>query len=541
MEMTDDASAPSSCGSPDPTAAGLGQVCDRCRQKKIKCDAAIPSCGACQAAGVYCEKSTKLRRRTKSPAVLIQHMGRLVTDQTGTQRFAGTTTGIHFVLSTQQAIKTRMDVIGWFPESCFRLYLLQMPTHEPVACILGSGATLGLEEACQLLANLCPHPPSYYASHVQRFVASWSAYFPIIAVSDYLLRLTSLLEYVRQTSNARSIGDDDCCIAFHLVMILLSSFHFLRRRNRVEKEDMVPFRMTAITHGLPKLINDTNVDIDMPVDCELQVVKATDLTYPLPGEYRRGGPEKMERLSAELQSWRQRYMMHSDEISSPPRAPLKNSDLRPTNVVLPLMSEVARLLIHRPGLTFDRQTLHFRQCLDVCTDACTQIINLASKNVGYKSLNIISPPMCGLIFQSALMHVFYHCHSVDDHCLTPASSAGIIQKAIEFLNWTLQSQTIGAQDAGDTERALGQVIQLLRAIMQALSVLSKPSSFMADSIGGGTPEVPGVESQEPGYTLPAHELNSIFDELMSTPLEGNDLMVSLDSLLDADFGSWAST
>jgi hypothetical protein len=234
-------------------------------------------------------------------------------------------------------------------------------------------------------------------------------------------------------------------------------------------------------------------------------------------------------------------MMHSDEISSPLRAPLKNSDLRPTNVVLPLMSEVARLLIHRPGLTFDRQTLHFRQCLDVCTDACTQIINLASKNVGYKSLNIISPPMCGLIFQSALMHVFYHCHSVDDHCLTPASSAGIIQKAIEFLNWTLQSQTIGAQDAGDTERALGQAIQLLRAIMQALSVLSKPSSFMADSIGGGTPEVPGVESQEPGYTLPAHELNSIFDELMCTPLEGNDLMVSLDSLLDADFGSWAST
>lgn len=157
----------------------------------------------------------------QSPAVLIQHMGRLVTDQTGTQRFAGTTTGIHFVLSTQQAIKTRMDVIGWFPESCFRLYLLQMPTHEPVAYILGSGATLGLEEACQLLANLCPHPPSYYASHVQRFVASWSAYFPIIAVSDFLLRVTSLLEYVRQTSSARSIGDDDCCIAFHLVMIIL--------------------------------------------------------------------------------------------------------------------------------------------------------------------------------------------------------------------------------------------------------------------------------------------------------------------------------
>lgn len=157
----------------------------------------------------------------QSPALLIQHMGRLVTDQMGTQRFAGSTTGIHFVLSTQQAIKTRMDVIGWFPESCFRLSLQQMPTPEPVACILGNGDILSLEKACQLLRDLCPHPPSYYARHVQHFITSWAAYCPIIAVSDFQIRLTSLLERSPQTPHGLLIVDDDCCIAFQLVMILL--------------------------------------------------------------------------------------------------------------------------------------------------------------------------------------------------------------------------------------------------------------------------------------------------------------------------------
>jgi hypothetical protein len=46
-----------------------GQVCDRCRQKKIKCDgvseAHIP-CSNCSSAGVNCEVTVKLRRKTRS-------------------------------------------------------------------------------------------------------------------------------------------------------------------------------------------------------------------------------------------------------------------------------------------------------------------------------------------------------------------------------------------------------------------------------------------------------------------------------------------
>lgn len=167
------------------------------------------------------EAETTTAIHEQSPAMLIQHMGRLVTDPMGTQRFAGSTTGIHFVLSTQQAIKTRMDVIGWFPESCFRLSLLQMPPHESIASIMGNGDMLNLEDASQCLRDLCLHPISYYFGHVQRFVTSWAAYCPTIAGSDFQIRAASLLERLRQTPHGLLTVDDDCCIAFQLVMILL--------------------------------------------------------------------------------------------------------------------------------------------------------------------------------------------------------------------------------------------------------------------------------------------------------------------------------
>lgn len=329
--------------------------------------------------------------------------------------------------------------------------------------------------------------------------------------------------------------------------------------------------MTAITHGLPKLINDSNVDIDMPIDCELGVVSATSLAYPLPGEHtpirdfnsfvhlnrvlsstltqlytttdRRGGSKKMERLSAKLQSWEQRFLLHNHEIYSTPEVSPKDGDLSTSDVVLPLMAEVAKLLIHRPGLTFDRQTSPFRRCLEVCTEASTNIIYLASKGVGHKSLNLISPPICGLIFQSALMHVYYHCHPTDGHLAgssATASSADIIQKAVEFLDRTLYSQSRENQEPGDTSSAVSHAIQLLRAILQVLPVLADPSSYTVDTMDSEIPRTSEATSQEPGQALPSHDLNAIFDELMCSPLEGNDLMGSFDWLLDTELSPWAS-
>lgn len=42
------------------------------------------------------------RHSTDDPAYVIKHMGRLVHDENGVGRFAGSTTGVHFVLSVEK-------------------------------------------------------------------------------------------------------------------------------------------------------------------------------------------------------------------------------------------------------------------------------------------------------------------------------------------------------------------------------------------------------------------------------------------------------
>ena len=41
------------------------------------------------------------RQHANDPAYIIKHMGRLVHDERGVGRFAGSTTGVHFVLSVE--------------------------------------------------------------------------------------------------------------------------------------------------------------------------------------------------------------------------------------------------------------------------------------------------------------------------------------------------------------------------------------------------------------------------------------------------------
>ncbi|KAJ5100058.1 hypothetical protein N7532_007059 [Penicillium argentinense] len=42
--------------------------------------------------------------------------------------------------------------------------------------------------------------------------------------------------------------------------------------------------MASLLHGLPSLINDVDVDNDMPMDCHLHDLDMEELSYPLPGE-----------------------------------------------------------------------------------------------------------------------------------------------------------------------------------------------------------------------------------------------------------------
>ncbi|KAG0154376.1 hypothetical protein PDIDSM_1756 [Penicillium digitatum] len=65
-------------------------------------------------------------RPADDPAYVIKHTGRLVHDEKGVGRFVGSTTGVHFVLTVEQECQKALDLSGMFPESCFRLFLVEL-------------------------------------------------------------------------------------------------------------------------------------------------------------------------------------------------------------------------------------------------------------------------------------------------------------------------------------------------------------------------------------------------------------------------------
>ncbi|OGM41092.1 hypothetical protein ABOM_010421 [Aspergillus bombycis] len=63
---------------------------------------------------------------------VVAHLGRLVLGDGNSEFFAGSTTGVHFVLSAQQLYQTTFSSQEHFPECLFRLHILR-PSGSPVA------------------------------------------------------------------------------------------------------------------------------------------------------------------------------------------------------------------------------------------------------------------------------------------------------------------------------------------------------------------------------------------------------------------------
>ncbi|KAH8885971.1 hypothetical protein GQ53DRAFT_809853 [Thozetella sp. PMI_491] len=515
------------------STVGEGQVCDRCRQKKIKCDGLVPNCTNCVTASAQCIVSAQLRRKTKlrgfkasslaqaqdlrdeneslrrrlatleeansslteqiqevlnqtSPegndghartglvapppsGLLIKHMGRLVQDSLGVSRFAGSTTGVHFVLSVQQTLRSKMLAMENFPESIFTLHLVPCTSHH----LLTRDSTMAMGTATPGLASRFSHPLSYYLKQIRLFSTCWSCICPVVVTGDLSRHLAAALDRAHRGMPPRieednlmfcqialitlinsitvipgsplSISDQDSHNYMTVVnsvlpqlmirgdllslqaLVLLSLYiqftgrhqsmaHIngilvqlgqslgLQRHTRRFKfsagENEIRRRiwwwiylfdkMTAISHGLPKLINDSDLDADYPVDCELEHIDTAQLLFPLPGEttqvrdfialvhlsrvfsgildqlytttHRREGPAKMAKLSGELRSWNQQFAnqlgatINSDGLLISGVTTFKGSQEEPVaRIWLPLMSNIALMLIYRPGLTFGEE------------------------------------------------------------------------------------------------------------------------------------------------------------------------------------------
>ncbi|KAH6654224.1 fungal-specific transcription factor domain-containing protein [Truncatella angustata] len=667
-------SSPEPSPATSPGKVGPGQVCDRCRQKKVRCDGALPSCAKCKNAGVACVVSAKLRRRTKirgfhdsadqklarlaveneelkrqlkverdanailrgqlsatlpatnshstlSPAtcnigklhtgeepspfpevpgneLVIKHMGRLIPDCDGVEQFAGSTTGVHFILSVQEALKGQGLLTAWFPENCFRMHIvaprqIRISSHQP-----SQNSHLDVQRRLRLVGSITP---SSIGARIRGFVSAWSFLCPAIAATELSQNIVSLCGRISRGAVLDDLSMEEQAMLFQLIMItllpvpgldhgqkldslglddnnrqkdllslaglllptitsnmrlcnvqclvLLSFFQYLTGQHNLN----IPLRgillqqaqalglhrhhrrfkfsagevelrkrlwwcvyildkFTAIIHGLPQTIKDADVDVDLPSDGELEATSDSGLTLPLPGENtpirdfitlcrlsqilssmlsqlytttnRRGGRDKIKGLDGHLLLWEVR-LRNNDDADDIEHSLKQSADCESSpKMWLSLMKNVARLLIYRPGLTFDTTTPQFRECLDVCTRVSFNIVSLLTQAQA-RELRVIMPSVYGLVFQCALVHVYYH---LPDHSQSPArfskeESADHVQRSIDFLRDAVFTHASSRDDAFIL--TITDSVALLQAISpKVLGCCVSPTAAWHDSAYG---------------------------------------------------------
>lgn len=202
--------------------------------------------------------------------------------------------------------------------------------------------------------------------------------------------------------------------------------------------------MTSLLHGLPALINDVDVDNDLPSDCYLLGLDSADISHPLPGENtavfvfiqyvrigkilsriremlytttkRRNGVAKIKELDLDLQMWSQSLKAHGIkfEIGALPTInPLEvtGKGIERTTLWLQLLANIAMVFIHRPGLSFDESTSQFANCLRACVASSSAGLALLENTHVPRWLQNLSIMGPAVVFQSGLMHVYYQCLS----------------------------------------------------------------------------------------------------------------------------------
>ncbi len=118
----------------------------------------------------------------KHSTCVIRHMGRLVNDGSDTGRFAGSTTGVHFVSSVEEVCRRRCPSVEPFHEDCFRLHLLQPRLGFDMSAF--GLHTITLPAADEVLVHhlraLVALPRESHARRLDVFLETWLSFCPLV-------------------------------------------------------------------------------------------------------------------------------------------------------------------------------------------------------------------------------------------------------------------------------------------------------------------------------------------------------------------------
>lgn len=140
--------------------------------------------------------SEQTRPRSPNHAnLLLRHMGRIVVDEADVERFAGSTTGVHFILSVHQAVQRQGLYAAKFPDNCYRLHLLaptlEFPMRSRHAREVCSGQQTVFQKA--LSSALMCGAFVEFANQIKDFVGTWDSLCPIVASGTLERRFTDFL------------------------------------------------------------------------------------------------------------------------------------------------------------------------------------------------------------------------------------------------------------------------------------------------------------------------------------------------------------
>lgn len=239
------------------------------------------------------------------------------------------------------------------------------------------------------------------------------------------------------------IGDHELCIQFNGKSVRLAFLYGLHRHSQRFKfskeisEDRKKIWwctycfdiLVSCNNGLPRLINDEDVDTDLPLNINgfkpSGGRKEREAILPLPGEdsnvslfisiiklcrilslimknlytttQRRNGDIKMKQLRERLNNWKDEYYETFECIDN-------NETYFHGKYYLQLLYYTCMIHLYRPGLTYPKDSLSFENCLGeslkISEDFITLFTNHSKK---FSEINFIYPSGFHLLFQSGLL------------------------------------------------------------------------------------------------------------------------------------------
>ena len=191
------------------------------------------------------------RTITDDPTYVIKHMGRLVHDGKGVGRFAGSTTGVHFVLTVEQECQKVLNLSGVFPESCYRLFLAESPSVSDY-----STGTVCFNDH-DMIRTCLPHSAEHYYQQVDLFMQKWEPFCPVLVKTQLWADIRSLVNSLHRQYDQATV---DYSTALILLMALNIHESFATHLAQSPEQTSGCLERLTVAHGLiDKVVSQGNL------------------------------------------------------------------------------------------------------------------------------------------------------------------------------------------------------------------------------------------------------------------------------------------